>query len=75
MLRYFLILAGVSIAWETAWPVSSHWKLAELVRWGRAAHPWQPSAGRQNLSKGTAQRAFHSLPKNDLRYVSATAAD
>ena len=36
---------------------------------------WSTVCRETGLSKGTAQRALHSLPKNALRYVSATAAD
>ena len=32
---------------------------------------WATVCRETGLSKGTAQRALHSLPKNDLRYVSA----
>ena len=36
---------------------------------------WATICEETGLSKGTAQRAIHSLPKNELRNVSATAAD
>ena len=36
---------------------------------------WATVCRETGLSKGTAQRALNSLPKNDLRYVSVTAAD
>lgn len=36
---------------------------------------WATVCEETGLSKGTAQRALDSLPKNDLRCVSATAAD
>ena len=36
---------------------------------------WATVCQEIGLSKGTAERALHSLPKNDLRCISATAAD
>ena len=41
----------------------------------KAGASWATVCQETGLSKGTAQRALHGLPKNDLRYFPATAAD
>ena len=47
-------------------------RIATLRKTGAS---WAMICRETGLTKGTAQRALHSLPKNDLRCVSATAAD
>jgi DNA invertase Pin-like site-specific DNA recombinase len=47
-------------------------KIASLRATGAS---WTTICHETGLSKGTAQRALHRLPKNNLRYVSVTAAD
>ena len=47
-------------------------KIATLRNRGAS---WATVCQETGLSKGTAQRALYSLPKNALGYVSATAAD